>query len=216
MVFSAIRSSFSTTLPLHVQGVFHWGSLPAGLMFAALQGPSFILSPFVGWLKDRIGTREPTTLGFAILAPLFWLIGTPGDERFPWANENNRGPLIYTMTILGIGIVSTLLNGSGTIEATCMSKDHCFVRLHQFSLTLFLCSDCPRIGEETPWDIRSQRRILESYLHLQHGIHHRLVHRSYSLWINHGSCWLLRDELLARLVYISPVGSISRWNHSKF
>jgi MFS family permease len=121
-VFSAIRSSFSTTLPLHVGHVFDWGSLPAGLLFAAIQGPSFILSPFVGWLKDRIGTREPTTIGFAILTPLFWLIGTPGDERFAWANEDNRGPIIYTGTLLAIGIFSTLLNGSGTIEATCLSS----------------------------------------------------------------------------------------------
>ena len=117
LVFSALRASFSTTLPLHVWHAFHWGSLPAGLLFAAIQGPGFILSPFVGWLKDRIGTRDPTTLGFAILTPLFWLIGTPGDERFPWAN-GSRGPIIYTVTLLAIGIISTLLNGSGTIEAT--------------------------------------------------------------------------------------------------
>lgn len=129
-VFSAIRSSFSTTLPLHVWDAFHWGSLPAGLMFAALQGPSFFLSPLVGWLKDRIGTRDPTTLGFVILTPLFLLIGTPGDDRFTWVNEDSRGPIIYTLTLLAIGAVTTLLNGSGTIEATCSSQVYCSLVCH--------------------------------------------------------------------------------------
>lgn len=125
VVYAIIHTSFDTTLPLHVRGAFHWGSMPTGLMFLALQGPGFILSPFVGWLKDHIGTRYPITFAFAILAPLFWLLGVPGDERFPWANQDNRGPVIYTVTMVSIGIFITLLNGAGTMEATCMSKSHC-------------------------------------------------------------------------------------------
>lgn len=130
VVYAIIHTSFDSTLPLHVRDAFHWGSMPTGMMFLALQGPGFILSPFVGWLKDRIGTRYPTTLAFAILAPLFWLLGVPGDQRFPWANEDNQGPVIYTVTMIGIGVVITLLNGAGTMEATCMSKCHCLAGSH--------------------------------------------------------------------------------------
>ncbi|PYH95495.1 MFS multidrug transporter [Aspergillus ellipticus CBS 707.79] len=116
--FAVLISSFDTTLPLHVRDVFNWGSLPAGMMFFALQGPGILLSPLCGWLKDRVGTRWPTTVGFLLLAPIMWIIGMPGDDRFPWINEGNRGIIIYAIGVTLVGSVSCLLNGAGTIEAT--------------------------------------------------------------------------------------------------
>ncbi|RAL01423.1 MFS transporter [Aspergillus ibericus CBS 121593] len=116
--FAVLVSSFDTTLPLHVRDVFSWGSFPAGMMFFALQGPGILLSPLCGWLKDRVGTRWPTTVGFLLLAPVMWVIGMPGDERFPWANEGDRGKIIYAVGVTVVGSVSCLLNGAGTIEAT--------------------------------------------------------------------------------------------------
>ncbi|RHZ45547.1 putative MFS multidrug transporter [Aspergillus thermomutatus] len=116
--FAILISSFDTTLPLHVRDAFDWDSMPAGLMFLALQGPGIALSPLCGWLKDRVGTRIPTTVGFLALAPLLWLLGMPGDERFPWANQGQRGPIIYAVDVTAVGIVSVLLNGVGIIEAT--------------------------------------------------------------------------------------------------
>lgn len=118
--FAVLVSSFDTTLPLHVRDVFSWGSFPAGMMFFALQGPGILLSPLCGWLKDRVGTRWPTTVGFLLLAPVMWVIGMPGDERFPWANEGDRGKVIYAVGVTLVGSVSCLLNGAGTIEATGM------------------------------------------------------------------------------------------------
>ena len=120
MVFSLVASSFDTTLPLHVRDIFHWGSLPSGLLFIGLSGPGIILAPLVGWWKDRIGTRIPTTIGFLGLAPLLLLVGVPGDDRFPWANQGNRGQAIYAVMITGIGFMMCFLNGAGTIEATRM------------------------------------------------------------------------------------------------
>ncbi|RAH66067.1 MFS transporter [Aspergillus aculeatinus CBS 121060] len=116
--FAILISSFDTTLPLHVRDVFNWGSFPAGMMFFALQGPGIILSPFCGWLKDRVGTRWPTTAGFLLLAPIMWVIGMPGDDRFPWVNEGDRGKVIYTICVTLVGSVSCLMNGAATIEAT--------------------------------------------------------------------------------------------------
>ncbi|KAI9925444.1 hypothetical protein MW887_005825 [Aspergillus wentii] len=118
VMFAILVSSFDATLPLHVRDAFNWGSMPAGLMFVALQAPGMVLAPFIGWLKDRVGTRDPTTLGFATLAPLVWLGGIPGDDRFPWANEGDRGRVIYAIAMTGIGIMMVFLNGAGTMEAT--------------------------------------------------------------------------------------------------
>ncbi|KAE8148885.1 major facilitator superfamily domain-containing protein [Aspergillus avenaceus] len=117
-VFAVLISSFDTTIPLHVRGAFNWGSMQSGLLFVGLQGPGILLSPLCGWLKDRYGTRYPTTAGFAILAPIMWLLGMPGDDRFPWANHGNAGPIIYCAAVTAVGAFSCLLNGAGTIEAT--------------------------------------------------------------------------------------------------
>ncbi|KAJ5964972.1 uncharacterized protein N7479_004848 [Penicillium vulpinum] len=116
--YAVLTASFDTTLPLHVRDAFHWGSLPAGLLFAAFQGPAVFFSVPVGWLKDRVGTRHPTTIGFALLVPLMWLIGVPGDERFPWACQEKYGSIIYSAAVTGVGIVICLLNGVGMMEAT--------------------------------------------------------------------------------------------------
>jgi MFS family permease len=116
--YAVLTASFDTTLPLHVRDAFHWGSLPAGLLFAAFQGPAVLLSVPVGWLKDRVGTRYPTTVGFALLVPLMWLIGVPGDERFPWAYGEKIGSIIYSVSVTCIGVVICLLNGVGMMEAT--------------------------------------------------------------------------------------------------
>jgi hypothetical protein len=112
-----VSVSFDTTLPLHVLDVFHWGSLHTGILFAILQGPNAFFSVPVKWLKDRAGSRYPTSVGFLGLAMLLWLAGTPGDDRFPSANLEYRGPIIYGAAIAAIGIFMTLLNGTGMIEA---------------------------------------------------------------------------------------------------
>ncbi|KXG54463.1 Major facilitator superfamily domain, general substrate transporter [Penicillium griseofulvum] len=82
------------------------------------EGPAVFLSVPVGWLKDRVGTRYPTTIGFALLVPLMWIIGIPGDERFPWACQEHIGRIIYGVAVTCIGVVICLLNGVGMMEAT--------------------------------------------------------------------------------------------------
>jgi hypothetical protein len=115
--YAIVSVSFDTTLPLHVLDVFHWGSFHTGILFGILQGPNAFFSVPVKWLKDRVGSRYPTSVGFLGLAALLWLTGTPGNEQFPWANIGHRGPIIYGTAIAAIGIFMTLLNGTGMIEA---------------------------------------------------------------------------------------------------
>ncbi|CAG7939948.1 unnamed protein product [Penicillium olsonii] len=118
MCFAILTASFDATLPLHVRDAFQWGSMSSGLLFAVLQGPGVFLSVPVGWLKDRVGTRHPTTIGFALLVPLMWAIGIPGDERFPWASTELVGPVMYSAAVCSAGVVICLLNGVGMMEAT--------------------------------------------------------------------------------------------------
>lgn len=118
--FAILTTSFNTTLPLHVRDVFGWGSMPTGLLFMALQSPGIALGPLLAWMKDRLGSRHPVAIGFLLLAPLVWLVGVPGDGRFPWANEDNRGPVLYSVAVMLVGVTTCALNGAGTMEATGM------------------------------------------------------------------------------------------------
>ena len=118
LVIAILISTFDATLPLHVRDVFGWGSMQSGLLFVALQGPGLPFSVLVGWLKDRFGSRRPTFIGLLLLTPLIWFLGVPGDDRFPFANEGDRGRIIYSVTMALIGMTICLLNGAGTIEAT--------------------------------------------------------------------------------------------------
>lgn len=117
-VFSLLVGGFQTTLAIHVCDAFGWGVFPVGLLFAALQGPGMVLSPFVGWLKDRTGSRIPTTIGFISLVPVLWLLGAAGDARFPSLTSGNRGKIIYSVCSGLIGCLICLLNGVGTMEGT--------------------------------------------------------------------------------------------------
>ncbi|RAL09380.1 vesicular amine transporter [Aspergillus homomorphus CBS 101889] len=117
--YAMLLASFDTTLPLHIRDVFGWGSLPAGLLFVGLQMPGIVLTPVCGWLKDRVGTRLPTGLGFLLVAPFLWLLGVPGDERFPWASGGSEtGKALYAIAVVVIGCFFSALNGVGFLEAT--------------------------------------------------------------------------------------------------
>ena len=118
LCYAMVTASFTTTLPLHIRDTFHWDSVPAGVLFAALQSPNAFLGVPVGWLKRRVGARHPTSVGFAVLALLLWLMGVPGDQRFPWANRDYRGPVLYILAVVGSGCAISLLNGVGMTEAT--------------------------------------------------------------------------------------------------
>ncbi|OQE22685.1 hypothetical protein PENFLA_c012G06662 [Penicillium flavigenum] len=117
-VFALFIASFESTIAMHVRSAFGWGVFPVGLLFASIQGPGMILAPLVGLLKDRVGSRVPTTIGFILVAPFLWVLGVAGDERFPWATLGSRGKIIYGVCTTMIGCFMCLLMGVGTMEAT--------------------------------------------------------------------------------------------------
>ncbi|KAJ0423534.1 major facilitator superfamily domain-containing protein [Aspergillus carlsbadensis] len=117
-IFALLIACFESTLAVHVRSVFSWGALPVGLLLASIQGPRMILGPAVGWLKDRCGSRTPTTIGLMSIVPFLLLLGIPGDDRFPWANADDRGKVIYAFAMVTLGCLTCLLNGVGMMEAT--------------------------------------------------------------------------------------------------
>lgn len=118
-IYTAILASYSTTIPIHVKDAFGWGSLPTGLLFMGLEGPIILASPLYGWLRDRIGTRIPATVGFGLLAPLLWLVGAADQKGFPWSSHQSSAEVTYISAIVAIGFVTNLMSGVSAIETTC-------------------------------------------------------------------------------------------------
>lgn len=107
-----ILVTFDTTLPLYVTTEFRWSPAEVSLMFLILQLPSLVFSTFVGILKDRVGTRGPTALGFISNAVFLALAGIPTHS------SGHTGRIIYMVAIAGVGIGWTLTGGCGIIEIT--------------------------------------------------------------------------------------------------
>lgn len=125
-VLSLIMSSFDTTLPLHVRDAFSFGAMTIGQMFALLQLPALLLNPLAGKLRDKVGLRWPTVMGFALLTPLLLLLGSPGF--FDWASPNAAGKLIFMISLALIGAATSLIVSVAPIGLT--GKSHiCWVPL---------------------------------------------------------------------------------------
>ena len=115
VVFATILSAFDTTVPLHLQSLFLWDPLRVGMIFLGLQVPGMLLGPVIGWLRDRVGIRYPTTIGWILVALLLWLLGIPGSG-LGWADDATKGQIIFIFGVIGIGAVSPLIRGAGMLQ----------------------------------------------------------------------------------------------------
>ncbi|KAI9930663.1 hypothetical protein MW887_011418 [Aspergillus wentii] len=122
-LYSSIMAGFNATIPLHVRYAFNWGSLPAGMMFLCLQLPCFVLSVPAGWMRDKYGQRYPITLGWCILTPILWLLGVPGDEKFPWASAETNGKTIFVCALVAYGTFGMLVRSGGGLQVTRVGKE---------------------------------------------------------------------------------------------
>ncbi|OAT08046.1 MFS multidrug transporter [Blastomyces gilchristii SLH14081] len=64
-VLAILFGAFEATIPLFVHSTFHWDSAGAGLVFLAVLIPTFI-SPAIGWLADKHGTRWYVAIGYLL------------------------------------------------------------------------------------------------------------------------------------------------------
>lgn len=108
-IYSILIAGFNTTLPVHLRDIFDWGPSKVGLMFLVLRVPAIILGPLMGLLRDHIGLRAPTALGWTLLAPLILCLGIP-------TGPENHGKAFYITCLAGIGFVSTMVQGAGVLH----------------------------------------------------------------------------------------------------
>jgi MFS family permease len=115
LMFSLLISGFDATLPLHLQKIFNWGPLPIGMIFLGIQVPGMILGPVAGWLRDQVGLRYPTTVGWVLVASLLCILGIPGTG-IDWVSHGDNGKIIFIGGVVGIGIAAPLVRGAGTFQ----------------------------------------------------------------------------------------------------
>ncbi|KAJ5532888.1 hypothetical protein N7494_009440 [Penicillium frequentans] len=115
--YALLIGCLESTMAVHVRSAFGWSAVQVGLLLGLIQGPGILLAAPVGWMKDRVGSRIPTTVGFLMSVPFIVLLGAPGDDRFSFAAEA-RGKTIFVGCMAAIGCLLCLLNGIGSIEAT--------------------------------------------------------------------------------------------------
>ncbi|CAI7601548.1 unnamed protein product [Penicillium glandicola] len=115
---TAILTSFHATLPLHTEEVFRWKPKQVGIMFFLLSVPGLFLRIPAGWLRDRFGVRLPIIISLSLHAVFHVLVGVAGNEHFPWATLQNRGPALYISSIICLGILRPFVTGVGPVEVT--------------------------------------------------------------------------------------------------
>ena len=120
-IMAIILLSLDTTVPLHAMRTFGWDTAEVSLMFVILTMPSLLLGTFIGMLKDRVGTRIPTGLGFLAMAFSLWLLGAAANESLVFASIENKAQTITMVAFAGIGTARTLISGSGILEITSKS-----------------------------------------------------------------------------------------------
>lgn len=108
-LYSILIAGFNTTLPVHLRTIFNWGPSNVGTMFLVLRVPAIILGPLMGWTRDHIGLRYPTTVGWALLAPLMLCLAIP-------TGPENHGKAFYVTCLTCIGFVTTLVQGAGVLH----------------------------------------------------------------------------------------------------
>ncbi|KAJ5652895.1 hypothetical protein N7507_010321 [Penicillium longicatenatum] len=115
---AVILVGLDTTLPLHCNEQFGWNSARVSLMFLLLQIPSLLLGSLTGLLKDKVGTKLPTSVGFLTVSIFLWMLGTASSDGLSIVGTGQKGQAVYMVAVVGIGVSRTFISGCGTIEIT--------------------------------------------------------------------------------------------------
>ena len=116
MVQAAIRAGFNATLPVYLRDTFNWGPSSVGATFFLLQVPIVFLSPLLGWVRDHVGVRYPTTIGWTLLCPLLCCLGIPGNGK-SWPSGSEKGEqMAFVVCIGGVGLFLPFVQGAGALH----------------------------------------------------------------------------------------------------
>ncbi|PYH67349.1 MFS general substrate transporter [Aspergillus vadensis CBS 113365] len=113
---AAVRAAFNATLPVYLRDTFNWGPSSVGAIFFALQVPVIFLPPLFGHLRDRVGTRYPTAVGWALLCPLMCYLGVPGRDISQASGSRTDAEVAFIVCICGIGLVMSSVQGAGSFH----------------------------------------------------------------------------------------------------
>ena len=130
-MFSLILSAFDTTLPTQLRTAFGWGTLRVGSALLALQLPALFLNPIAGLIRDRLGLRHPTSVGWCFLGTLLWLLGAVTSDHFVSESPQTDCIPIFIATILCIGVVAAFVRGADALQlvgtlTSCLSSSFSF------------------------------------------------------------------------------------------
>ena len=178
-ILSTAYNSFNATLALHVEETFSWGPRQVGFLFLTLAGPSVLLGPPVGWLRDSIGVRAPTILGTGLATLSYILIGLPGSGIFVRMRSLDGGKGIYIGGLVMMGVAIELTAGICIIEGTRMLRFMKLCSLEESVLLLIpigLCFSCyRRLGSTNAGHFRSERGLFPVSVIDEHVVSHRII-----------------------------------------
>lgn len=118
---AALRTAFNATLPVYLRDTFNWGPSSVGAIFFALQVPVIFLPPLFGHLRDRVGIRYPTAIGWALLCPLMCYLGVPGRDVSQASGSRTDDKVAFIVCICAIGLVMSSVQGAGSFHMRCKS-----------------------------------------------------------------------------------------------
>ncbi|GFN18146.1 MFS general substrate transporter [Aspergillus tubingensis] len=113
---AALRTAFNATLPVYLRDTFNWGPSSVGAIFFALQVPVIFLPPLFGHLRDRVGIRYPTAIGWALLCPLMCYLGVPGRDVSQASGSRTDDKVAFIVCICAIGLVMSSVQGAGSFH----------------------------------------------------------------------------------------------------
>jgi hypothetical protein len=83
-----------------------------------IQLSQLALGTLTGWLKDKHGTKVATGVWYLLTGFLLWHLGTPGNDGLSFIGSGQKGQIIYSSTLLALGLARSLTIGTGIIEMT--------------------------------------------------------------------------------------------------
>lgn len=135
MMEGIISTGFDTTLPLYLQRQFGMGPAVIGSIFLAFQAAGVVISPLIGLLRNKMRLHFSTTLGWVIMAPLLWLLGTPGVGIFPNEDTDAPGKDIVVCCLICVGFAGAMTRGAGMLQMK--GRARCGLLSYNLDLLIF-------------------------------------------------------------------------------
>ncbi|NOV00853.1 MFS transporter [Paenibacillus planticolens] len=113
--------------PLYLTRILHFSTLKASILMTPLSVSLLLISPFIGKMIDKIGSRIPLTIGYAISILSFVLLGTLPLQ------SSSIGLFIGCLTLAGFGI-GMIAIASLTLSTLSIPEEHLNIASGTFAM----------------------------------------------------------------------------------